>query len=298
MPRNGVPRRDHFLQRRPDDRLQAGLLQLRRKIRHRRVGAHAAGVRPGIAIADPLVVLRRTQQQRVLAIAQGEQRDFLAHQAFLDHHRRARFAEHLLVHHGVDRRQRLVLGAGDHDALARRQPVGLHHDRRAAAADECPGRVGILEPLPQRGRNAGGVGDFLGEGLAALQLSRRSRRTAAGDAGRLHRIGNAGDQRRFRPGHHQIDRVVLRESRPASGYPARRYPRIPPPPAMPGLPGAQYSLVSSGLPEMAQHSACSRPPDPTTSTFIDSLHVHGSMPERGPVMPIEQSSGPLPDGLA
>jgi hypothetical protein len=31
-------------------------------------------------------------------------------------------------------------------------------------------------------------------------------------------------------------------------------------------------LVNSGLPDNAQHSACSRPPDPTTSTFIRHSH--------------------------
>ncbi len=49
--------------------------------------------------------------------------------------------------------------------------------------------------------------------------------------------------------------------------------------AIPGLPGAQYSLVSSGLAAIAQHSACSRPPDPTTSTLIDTLPgFHAPLP--------------------
>ncbi len=41
--------------------------------------------------------------------------------------------------------------------------------------------------------------------------------------------------------------------------------------AMPGLPGAHHSLVSTGLAASAQHSACSRPPDPITRT-----RMHGS----------------------
>ncbi len=44
--------------------------------------------------------------------------------------------------------------------------------------------------------------------------------------------------------------------------------------AMPGLPGAHHSFVSSGLAAIAQHSACSRPPDPTTSTRIASSLIH------------------------
>ena len=40
-------------------------------------------------------------------------------------------------------------------------------------------------------------------------------------------------------------------------------------PAMPALPGAQYSLSQSGEPAIAQHSACSRPPPPTTRIRMD-----------------------------
>jgi hypothetical protein len=55
--------------------------------------------------------------------------------------------------------------------------------------------------------------------------------------------------------------------------------------AIPGFPGAQYSFVNSGLPEMAQHNACSRPPDPTTSTLIGLSSAHHALEhERGPVM--------------
>ena len=72
-------------------------------------------------------------------------------------------------------------------------------------------RVGILEPLPQRRRDTGGIGDFLGEGLAALKLCRRPSRATARDACRLHGIGDPGDQRCLRSRNHQIDRVVLGE---------------------------------------------------------------------------------------
>src|SRR5215469_13453338 len=52
--------------------------------------------------------------------------------------------------------------------------------------------------------------------------------------------------------------------------------------AMPGLPGAQNSVSHSGDDEIAQHSACSRPPDPITST-------RKRLSSQGPY-----SSGPFP----
>ncbi len=133
-------------------------------------------------------------------------------QAFLDHHRRARLAENLLVHHRVDRRHGFVHRHRHHDALARRQPIRLHHDWCAASPNELTRGLGIVEALPQGGGDAGRIGDFLGERLAALKLSRRLGRTTARDAASLHRVGNSGDQWRLRSGNDEVDRVVLRES--------------------------------------------------------------------------------------
>jgi hypothetical protein len=60
-------------------------------------------------------------------------------------------------------------------------------------------------------RDAGRVAQFLGERLAAFELRGGLRRPDAGDAGGLHRVGDASDQRRLRARHHQVDLVVLRE---------------------------------------------------------------------------------------
>jgi len=97
------------------------------------------------------------------------------------------------------------------NALASRQAVGLHHDRRAAAADEFARRLGIVEAFPVGRRNAGRVAQFLGERLAAFELRGGLRRPDAGDAGGLHRVGDAGDQGGFRAGDDEVDRVVARE---------------------------------------------------------------------------------------
>ena len=57
---------------------------------HRRVAAHAAGVRAGVAVADPLVVARRGERDGALAVAQREQRELVAVEELLDHDRRGR----------------------------------------------------------------------------------------------------------------------------------------------------------------------------------------------------------------
>src|SRR5208282_216519 len=49
--------------------------------------------------------------------------------------------------------------------------------------------------------------------------------------------------------------------------------------AMPGLPGAQNSASHKGEEEIAQHSACSRPPEPTTSTLKPQPLPPGPIPD-------------------
>ncbi len=51
----------------------------------RREGAHAAGVRPLIAVEGALVVLGRAENKRGPAVAQREEARFLACEEFLDH---------------------------------------------------------------------------------------------------------------------------------------------------------------------------------------------------------------------
>ena len=58
---------------------------VRRHDGRRRIGAHAAGVRAGVAVADALVILRGSQRQRGLAVDEGEEACLLAFEKFLDH---------------------------------------------------------------------------------------------------------------------------------------------------------------------------------------------------------------------
>ncbi len=66
-----------------------------------RVGAHAAGVGAGVAIADALVVLRACERHGGLAIAEGEEGGLLAVHELLDDEEAGGRAE-LAAEHGVD----------------------------------------------------------------------------------------------------------------------------------------------------------------------------------------------------
>src|SRR2546427_6500531 len=70
---------------------------------HGTVGAHAAGVRPRVALAQPLVVLRRRKEQEPLAIGEGQDRQLLALEEVLHHDLSARLAEAAFGEHGAGR---------------------------------------------------------------------------------------------------------------------------------------------------------------------------------------------------
>ena len=63
--------------------------------RQRAVGAHAAGVGPGVAVADPLEVLRRVEGDRPDAVAQREHRHLRPRHPLLDHDSATGIAEGL-----------------------------------------------------------------------------------------------------------------------------------------------------------------------------------------------------------
>ena len=96
-----------------------------------------------------------------------------------------------------------------HHALARRQPIGLDHQRCTHLADEGFGGIGIGEALVA-GRGDGMPGqEILGKGLGTFQLRRRLPGSKAGQARRREQIADAQNQRHFRADDGQIDMMRL-----------------------------------------------------------------------------------------
>ena len=125
---------------------------VRREAGHRRVGAHAAGVRAGIAVADALVVLRGAQQQRVVAVAQREQR-------------------HLLARRGIPRSPRTAPASPKHSLLHHRVDRG-HRPRPRSRPPPRPCRRPARPPSPRSARRGGG----------RIRAPRRHRRTVPSSA--------------------------------------------------------------------------------------------------------------------
>ena len=178
--------------------------------RQRRVGAHAAGVGSGVAVADALEVLRGQQRHHGLAVDDAEQRHLGTVQERLEQHRMPGVEQAGGVRPGG------VAVGGHHHALARGQAVVLDHPRRVAArrAEAVERGVevgGVVDDLAGRGAHARGGHHVLGERLRALDAGGVLRRPEAGDPRAPHGVGDAEHQRHLGPDDHQVGADALGE---------------------------------------------------------------------------------------
>ena len=173
----------------------------RRCPRQRRVGAHAAGVGPGVAVAQPLEVLGRLERDHRETVGDGEDRHLGAVEELLDDDSGA-----LL---GV--RQRLLSVGRHDDALAGGEPVLLDDVRRPERVQRFLDLRRAGADVRPRSRHARRGHDVLGERLAALELRRGLRGSEAGDPALPNGVGDTGDQRGFGADDDQIDAEPLRQ---------------------------------------------------------------------------------------
>ena len=168
----------------------------------RRVGAHAAGVGPAVAVTQPLVVAGGGQGQGEPAVAEGNHARLRTVQALLDDHPRGTVG---LVTGGEDCCQRLVRlreVVTDRDPLAGREAVGLDHHAAAGCREGrgvgAGGPQGTERAAAGHG-DAGGRGDRVAEGLAALDPGRGRRRPEDRDSRARRGVGHARREGRLRP---------------------------------------------------------------------------------------------------
>ncbi len=169
--------------------------QLGRRVPRRADRAHAAGVGAEVAVEQALVVARGRQRQDRLAVAEGDDGDLAPLEPLLDEELSAGPPKL------VDCLRRLRAVARDDDALARRQPVDLHH-AGAGGARMFAGRRPIFEDRRRRGGHGGGVHDLFCKGLRRLDARRGRQRPEAGDALPRHPVGEPVGERRLGAHHH------------------------------------------------------------------------------------------------
>ena len=132
---------------------------------HRRVGAHAPGVGPGVAVAHPLEVLGRRQRGDAAPVTQHEQGALDAGEPFLDHDAPPSSAEGPARELGLDVGLRLGPRRRDEDALAGSQPVGLDDPGARLVTQIGAGRSRFVEDLEMSSGDPGRGQHFLHERL-------------------------------------------------------------------------------------------------------------------------------------
>lgn len=129
-----------------------------------------AGIGAQVAIVGALVVLRRSHGERLPGRDEAQKRALGARHALLDNHRGAGIAEGA-VEAGAHGSLGIFHSFGHHNALARRQTVGLDDDGSALLA-HVGKRGGLVVEAPVSGRgNVVGFHERLRIGLGAFQLS-------------------------------------------------------------------------------------------------------------------------------
>ncbi len=269
--------------------------------RHRRIGAHPTGVRPGIAIAQALVVAGRANGNHLGAAHQGKDGDLAPGEPlFQDQLRTGPRAVQQVVDRGLGRGKVF----GDHHALAGREPVRLHDQATPLRVE----RPRMLQRLGHRGAGAPRGGDhagaahlLLGVGLGRLE----ARRPACGAEDRDGCLA---------PAHHSLrlpgvppDRSppgrTARATRAGRRRPDRTGPGPEPsPPPLPcrRCPGRRGPCPTSGSRARRQARACSRPPPPRTRISRPRIAATGTLTARPRLRATRWAKGPacLPAGPA
>ena len=160
----------------------------------------------GVAVTDPLVVLRRGEGAGARAVAEREERGFLALQHRFENHAGAGGPERA-AEDALQSCFRLGHRRGDGHALAGGETVRLDDDRRADLA-EVGHRLGKRVAAPVGGRRDAVAGaKILGEAFRPFEPRGCRGRAERTDAGRRQSIDEATDQRRLRPDDNEVDRL-------------------------------------------------------------------------------------------
>ncbi len=116
---------------RVDRRLHHRRRQLRAELRpdgsHRRIRAHAARIRPSVAVQQPFMVLRREHRHHPATIRECQKRHLFALEPLFQHNPRAGCAEDAFLQHRPQGLQCLFNRFRDHHAFAQRQTIGFDY---------------------------------------------------------------------------------------------------------------------------------------------------------------------------
>ena len=177
------------------------------------VGSHSARVGPGVAIVGRLVILERRQRDDRSAVGDGHHAHLDPIEPLFDEDALGRGGKLLITPEAVEGRQRLGAILAHKHPLAGGESIRLHHHRHVFTGLEIVAGPGHAAKLAEhRRRDVAAVHDLLAKQLASLELRGLRRRAEDSQARGLEGIDDAGDQRRLRSHHGQVDLPRLSKS--------------------------------------------------------------------------------------
>ena len=159
------------------------------------------------------MVLRRADRQCPSTVAHDEERHFRTGEALLEDERAAGVAEASLLHRRDHGSLGLVAVGSDDDALARRQAVGLEHQREPERArpDDRQGGSGLRKRLVSRRRHLVARHEVFRKRLARLEAGGLRGRAEHGKAVLLEKVDQAEAQRQLGADDGEIDVLASSE---------------------------------------------------------------------------------------
>ncbi len=172
-------------------------------VRDGRVAAHAAGVRPLVAVEDPLVVLRGSERHDVLAVAEGQEGQLLAVEEVLKHY--LGLAKALLAEEHVHRFARFGFVLTDDHALTCGQAVGFEDHRVIGARHSVQSLLRAAKDHVACSGHSGSVHQLLCVDLGPLESSRPRRWGRKPGCPRPRANRRPLHERRLWPDDHEVD---------------------------------------------------------------------------------------------
>ena len=223
---------------------------------------------PAVAVVHLLVVAGRRQRYGRLPVADRQERHLAALQELLDQDPVAARAEDPLLEEEAEGPIRVFPGLDDEDALAAREAVRLEHagkpelaDRRFRLRLASAQTIACAVAIPCRRKNS--FAKIFDDSIcAASRLGPKIGRPRFENSSAIPSDSGSSGPTTVRSNCSFSARSAISTMSPAETG------RQSATSAIPGLPGAQKSSSTNALRRRDQQSACSRPPLPTTRTFM------------------------------
>lgn len=172
------------------------------------VGSHAAGVGAVVVVENVFVVLGGQEREDGCSVGEGDEADLFADEEFFNDQTLAggadKFSGHELFYGGAG----FFQGLGDDDTFAGGEAVGFQDDRRFEVFEGFQGVGFIGRGMEACGGDVVTGEEFLGEDLAALELSGGLDGAKDGAAGLAELVYDAIDQWGLGADDCEVDAVV------------------------------------------------------------------------------------------